>query len=162
MVPKFITYFRDKILIPFRLVPKDGLTPGKLAFSVTIGIITGLFPVFGATTLLCLLLTLLFRQNLLVVQSVQWLMAVFQILLIIPFMRLGALLLKRPELHINLDQIKSAFEPGMIEGVQTLGMFHLYGILGWTVLAFPSAFISYFAFLAVFRKKNQAINLDIE
>jgi len=162
MVPKFITYFRDKILIPFKLVPKDGLTPDKLAFSVTIGIIAGLFPVFGTTTLLCLLLTLLFRQNLLVVQSVQWLLAVFQIFLIIPFMRLGAFLMNQPELHINLDQIKSAFEPGMMEGIQTLGMFHLYGILSWTVLAIPSAFISYFAFLAVFRKKNQPINPDVE
>jgi uncharacterized protein (DUF2062 family) len=153
MASKIIDKFTHKVLIPFRLVPKDGLSPEKLAFSITIGLMAGLFPVFGATTLLSLLLTLIFRQNLMVVQSVQWIMGVFQIVLIIPFMRLGVWLLNQPEIQINIDQIKLAFQPGMLEGVKTMGIFHLYGIVGWIVMALPFGSLLYFMFLKFFRKK---------
>jgi uncharacterized protein (DUF2062 family) len=155
MALKIFDKLKNKILIPFKLVPKAGLSAEKLAFSVTIGIIAGLFPVIGTTTLLSLLLTLLFRQNLLIVQSVQWLMALFQLLLIIPFMRLGTWLMNNPELQINIDHIKLAFEPGILEGIKTIGTMHLYGILGWIVIAIPVGAVSYVTFLYVFRNEVQ-------
>ncbi|MEI8046974.1 MAG: DUF2062 domain-containing protein [Bacteroidota bacterium] len=151
---KIVDSIINKFLIPFRLVPAEGLSPEKLAFSVTIGIICGIFPVFGTTTMLSLLLTGLFRQNLLVVQSVQWTMALFQIILIIPFMQFGAFLLNQQQLHINIEQVKLAFHPGMIAGIKTIGIFHLYGILTWSLLLFPLAAASYFICLAIFKKRK--------
>ena len=153
MAAKIIENFTNKVLIPFRLVPKDGLSPEKLAFSITIGLLAGLFPVFGATTLLSLLLTFIFRQNLMVVQSVQWIMAVFQVLMIIPFMRLGVWLLNQPEILINIDQIKMAFQPGLLQGIRTMGIFHLFGIVGWIVISLPSGSLIYFGLLKFFRRK---------
>lgn len=143
---------KNKILIPFRLIPKDGLTAHDLALSVTIGVVSGLFPVFGATTLLSILLTFLFRQNLIVVQSVQWLLGLIQVILIIPFMQIGAFLLSQPEIVINTEQINIAFEPGILAGIRTLGIYHLYAILSWSVLILPSGIVSYFAFLKVFQR----------
>lgn len=145
---------RNKFLIPFRLVPAEGLSPEKLAFSVTIGIICGIFPVLGTTTILSLLLTGLFRQNLLVVQSVQWTMALFQIILIIPFMQFGSFLLDQQQLQINIEQVKLAFHPGMIAGIKTIGIFHLYGILTWSLLLFPLAVASYFICLNIFKRRK--------
>ena len=144
-----------KILIPFRLIPEAGLSADKLALSVTIGIIAGLFPVIGATTILSLFLTMLFRQNLLVVQSVQWIMALFQVLLIIPFMQIGAFILSQQATHINLEMINLAFKPGILSGIKTIGIFHLYAILTWTILSIPTGAISYFVFRAVFQKRQQ-------
>ncbi|MFZ4546715.1 MAG: DUF2062 domain-containing protein [Bacteroidales bacterium] len=151
---KIVDSIKDKVLIPFRLVPADGLTPEKIAFSITIGILSGIFPVIGLTTILSLLLTLLFRQNLLVVQSVQWVMALFQVLLIIPFIRFGAFLLNHQALHINIEQIKLAFEPGILNGLKTIGILHLYGIFTWSIIAIPLGVISYLVFLFVFKKKT--------
>ncbi len=153
MALKIIDTFTNKVLIPFRLVPGEGLTAEKLAFSITIGIVAGIFPVFGATTLLSLFFTLLFRQNLLVVQSVQWIMALFQLMLIIPFMQFGAFLLSHPALHINIAQINHAFEPGLLSGIKTIGIFHLYAILTWILLSIPASAISYFTLKLVFQKK---------
>jgi|GEM_PF-189619 uncharacterized protein (DUF2062 family) len=150
---KIAESFTQKVLIPFRLVPKDGLTAEKLALSITIGIISGIFPVIGMTTILSLFLTMLFRQNLLVVQSVQWILALFQVLLIIPFMQFGAYLLSQ-DAHITIVQINHAFHNGMISGIKTVGIFHLYAILTWVILAIPAAAVSYFSFLAVFQKKK--------
>jgi uncharacterized protein (DUF2062 family) len=154
---KIVDSLKNKILIPFRLVPKDGVTPENLAFSITIGIVAGLFPVIGATTLISLLLTMLFRQNLIIVQSVQWILGLVQILLIIPFMQFGAFLLNQKVLPVSMAQINHAFQPGLIAGIKTVGIFHLYGILTWTILAIPASAVSYYSFLMVFQKKNQKL-----
>lgn len=154
MTTRILETLRNKFLIPFRLIPKDGLTAEKLAFSATIGVVAGLFPVIGATTIVSLLLTMLFRQNLLVVQSVQWIMALAQLVLIIPFMQFGAYILNAQALHINLDLINLAFQPGFLAGLKTVGIFHLYAILTWTILSVPAGAISYFTLKAVFQKKG--------
>lgn len=135
-------------------MPKEGLSAEKLAFSVTLGIVTGIFPVLGTTTTLSILLTLLFRQNILVVQSVQWALAPVQLLLIIPLMKLGAYMLQHSVVQVNLAQIKLAFQPGMLAGIKTIGVFHLYGIFTWALLAIPISILFYFYLLRVFRKRN--------
>ncbi len=155
MALKIIEPLKNRFLIPFRLIPKEGLTPEKLAFSITIGFVAGLFPVIGATTILSLLFAMLFRQNLLVVQSVQWIVAVIQILLIIPFMQMGAYILNAHAIHISLQQINLAFQPGFISGIKTVGIFHLYAILTWGLLIIPAGTVSYFSLLSVFQKKGQ-------
>jgi uncharacterized protein (DUF2062 family) len=156
MLAKIIESFTNKILIPFRLVPKDGLTSETLAFSITIGIVSGVFPVIGATTLVSILLTLLFRQNMFIVQSVQWILALVQIFLIIPFMHFGAYLLSQ-DAHITLAQITQAFHYGIISGIRTIGIFYLYAILTWLIMAIPAAAVSYFSLLAVFQKRSEKI-----
>ncbi len=153
---KLTEIITNKFLIPFRLVPQQGLTAEKLALSITIGIIAGLFPVLGATTVISLLLTMLFRQNLLVVQSVQWLLALVQILLIIPFMQVGAFILNQQGVPVNIHQINLAFQPGILSGLKTIGIFYLYAILTWTILAIPTGALSYFTLRAVFIRRNRS------
>ena len=159
---KIVESIKDRILIPFRLLPKEGLTPEKIAFSLTIGILSGLFPVIGLTTVISIVLTLLFRQNLLIVQSVQWLLALVQVLLIIPFMRFGAFLLKHDVVHITMKQINDAFQPGVVSGLKTVGLFHLYGIFTWILLAIPAGIIFYYSFLAVFQKRIRSQEILIQ
>jgi len=144
----------NRAMVAFRISPEAGLTPEKLAFSVTIGIIAGIFPVLGTTTLLSLFFTLLFRQNIVIVQSVQWLFALLQIILIIPFMQFGAFLLNQQAIHISMQEINAAFQPGFFSGIKTIGIFQLYAILSWTILAIPASAISYFTLKAVFHRKK--------
>mgnify|MGYP000974653514 FL=1 len=153
-IPKFLGTVRDKFLVPFRLIPEGGIPPDKMAFSITLGMVTGVFPVLGATTAISLLLTMLFRQNVLVVQSVQWIMAMLQVILIVPFMQLGALILKARSVDISLHQINISFQHGFFTGIKTVGVLHLYAIFTWTLLSIPAAFILYYTFRAVFRKKK--------
>ncbi len=153
-IPKLLGTVKDKFLVPFRLIPEGGIPPDKMAFSITLGVVTGVFPVLGATTAISLLLTMLFRQNVLVVQSVQWIMAMLQVILIVPFMQLGALILKARSVDISLHQINISFQHGFFTGIKTVGVLHLYAIFTWTLLSIPAAFILYYTFRAVFRKKK--------
>lgn len=154
-IPKFLGTVKDKFLVPFRLIPEGGIPPDKMAFSITLGMVTGVFPVLGATTAISLLFTMLFRQNLLVVQSVQWIMAMLQIILIVPFMQLGAFILKARSVDISLHQINISFQHGFFTGIKSIGVLHLYAIFTWTLISIPAAFILYYIFRAVFRMKKR-------
>jgi uncharacterized protein (DUF2062 family) len=152
---KIIKTIKRKILIPFKLIPSSGLSTEKLAFSITIGIISGIFPVIGTTTILSLVLTLLFRQNLLVVQSVQWIMAFIQVLLIIPFMKFGAYLLNQNITFFTIEQLNLAFKQGILSGIKTIGILHLYAILAWFILIIPVAIVSYLFFFTLIQHKTE-------
>ena len=154
-IQEFFRSVRNKYLVPFRLVPEGGIPPDKMAFSITLGVLTGVFPVLGATTAISLLFTMLFRQNLLVVQSVQWIMAMLQIILIVPFMQLGAFILKARSVDISLHQINISFQHGFFTGIKTIGVLHLYAIFTWTLISIPAAFLLYCIFRAVFRMRKR-------
>jgi uncharacterized protein (DUF2062 family) len=151
---KIIEPIKNRILVPFKIIPKEGLSPEKIALSVTIGIVSGLFPVIGFTTIMGLALTAAFRQNLVLVQSVSWLMSLAQLLLIIPLMRMGAFLWNQDNIHITIGKIELAFQPGILAGLQTIGIFHLYGILAWSILLIPTGAFSYYSLLMVVRKRG--------
>jgi len=134
---EFLRRITQRLLIPFKLIPKDGITSETLVFSITIGVVAGIFPVIGTTTILSILLTILFRQNVLIVQAIQWSMAIFQIALIVPFMLIGNNLLQRQPLHINIRTIEKAFNLGFLNGIETIGVLHLYAIFAWILLVVP-------------------------
>jgi uncharacterized protein (DUF2062 family) len=151
MIWKIVDKIKNKILIPFRILPKQGLSSENLALSFTIGIIGGSFPVIGLTSAVSLLMLIVMKQNFTIVQAMSWISAPIQLVMIIPFMRLGAIVLFKNNLSITLGHIVNAFKPGIWEGLKALGMFHLYGILGWTIVALPAGTILYFFFFTIFR-----------
>ena len=47
-------FFGQRLVPPLRSLLAQGLTPDALALSLAVGMTLGLFPIIGATTLLCL------------------------------------------------------------------------------------------------------------
>jgi uncharacterized protein (DUF2062 family) len=161
MIWKLLDRFKDKILVPFKIIPRQGLSTSKLTLSFTIGVIGGLFPVIGLTSMVSLLILMAMKQNFTIVQAMNWIVAPIQLVMIIPFMRLGALLLFKDNLSITLGHIIKAFKPGIWEGLKTVGLMHLYGVLGWLIVALPVGVILYFFFFVLFsylRKMKYASN----
>ena len=155
MVSKISQYFRKQIslrvLIPLSNIRKQGFSSQTLALSVSIGIIGGAFPVFGFATYVCLLLTLVFKQNIIIVQVANWLVYPLQILLLIPFMKLGNSIITGDELTISMHQVVIAFQSGLLNGIREVGIISLYGIIAWLAVAVPSLFILYALFFILFR-----------
>jgi len=82
---------------------KQGVSPDQLALSVALGIVVGNIPILGLSTILCALLALALRLNLAAVQLVQAAMAPTQVLLIIPYVRLGEWLLRAPRQPLSIQ-----------------------------------------------------------
>ena len=81
---------------------KQGISPDRLALCVAIGIVVGNGPILGISTILCTLIALSFRLNLPAMQLVQAAMAPTQLLLIIPYVRLGEWILRAPPQPLSI------------------------------------------------------------
>ena len=96
---------RDRVrrgLQPFFALLRQGMAPRRLALCVAIGIVVGNIPLFGTSTLLCAAIAIVARLNLPAIQLAQAAMAPTQLLLIVPFVRLGEWLTGAPHLPLRL------------------------------------------------------------
>lgn len=67
-----------------------GATPETLAWSIAAGLLVGINPVLGTTTLVCLAVTFSFRLNIVAAQIANHLVFPLEVMLVIPFLRLGS------------------------------------------------------------------------
>jgi hypothetical protein len=82
---------------------KQGVSPDRLALCVAIGIVVGNMPILGLSAVLCAVIALVFRLNLPAIQLVQAAMAPTQLLLIIPYVRLGEWILRAPHQPLSIN-----------------------------------------------------------
>src|ERR1700733_14909267 len=93
-----------RILEPLLALLGQGLSPDRLALCVAIGVVVGNIPILGVSTILCGVIALTFRLNLAAIQIVQAAMAPTQVLLIIPFVRLGEWILRIPPQPLSIKE----------------------------------------------------------
>ena len=63
-------FFHRRIIAPIVALLTQGITPEKIALSLACGIVLGIFPVLGSTTILCAAAAVLFGLNLPAIQLV--------------------------------------------------------------------------------------------
>jgi len=68
---------------------QGGMEPKKIAFCIALGTALGIFPVLGASSLLCMLAAFALRLNLPAIQAVNYLVYPLQIILLAPFYGFG-------------------------------------------------------------------------
>jgi uncharacterized protein (DUF2062 family) len=124
-----------RILAPLLALLKQGVSPSRLALCVAIGIVVGNIPILGVSTILCSLIALLFRLNLPAMQLVQAAMAPSQILLIIPFVRLGELLLRDPPQPLSISAGMQILARGVWQAVHTLWSAIVHAGFAWLLVA---------------------------
>ena len=81
---------RDRILAFFRNLITQGMNPHKIALTIALGTVLGLFPVLGVTTFLCALAAATLRLNHAVIQVVNYAVYPLQLVLIGGFYALGS------------------------------------------------------------------------
>jgi uncharacterized protein (DUF2062 family) len=68
---------------------RQGASPRRLALTLALGFAIGCIPVIGIPTLVCAALAMALRLNLPAIQAANYAAMPFQLLLIVPFVRLG-------------------------------------------------------------------------
>jgi uncharacterized protein (DUF2062 family) len=128
-------WLRRKILEPLLTLLSAGLAPSRLALCVAVGVVIGCIPILGVSTVLCTLVALMFRLNLPAIQIAQWAMAPLQLLLIIPFVRLGEWMLSAPRQPVSLKMGAALMEQGVGSAVIALRDAILHASLAWVLIA---------------------------
>ena len=72
-----------------RLWLRQGISPRRLALTLALGFAIGCIPVVGIPTLVCAALALALRLNLPAIQAANYAVMPLQLVLIVPFVRLG-------------------------------------------------------------------------
>jgi uncharacterized protein (DUF2062 family) len=109
------------------------MAPETIALSVALGLVLGVFPVFGCPTILCALAAFALVLNLPAIQAVNYLAYPLQLALLVPFIRLGGGIFR--------------FAPG----APTLLTAALHAIVAWFCVCVPAGLLLYVLLYAALR-----------
>jgi uncharacterized protein (DUF2062 family) len=149
------SWLKRRVLGPLLGLLRQGISPNRLALCVAIGVVIGNIPILGVSTILCAALALTFRLNLPAIQLVQAAMAPTQLLLIIPFVRLGEWLLGAPRQAVSLEAGLAVMREGIGSAVAVLREAILHAGFAWCLIA-PLATLLLYGFLSPIFKKAAA------
>lgn len=149
-------FLNRKIVDPILAFLKQGVTPPRLAWAISLGIVLATMPVFGSGTLLCLLAIWLFRLNPGAVLLVNQLAYPLQFLLYFPFIRAGEWLFNAKPLPLSISQIFSMFANDLGHAMRVLWWSTLYGIVAWVIIMTPVAYLLYAIFTKIFSRINKS------
>ena len=102
---------------------------------MAIGVVVGNIPILGVSTILCTLIALACGLNLPAIQLVQALMAPTQLLLIIPFVRLGEWLMGAAPQPVSIGAALALLRQGVWHAVVVLKEVLLHAGLAWLLVA---------------------------
>jgi uncharacterized protein (DUF2062 family) len=124
-----------------KAVMSCGLTPRKLALTLCIGTLLGILPLVWGTTLICVILAYLFRLNHVALQSVNYLLYPVQLVLLVPFFKLGERLF--PWGPPVPEHVVSTLIDAPLSSLHLFGWITLKSIAAWGVTALPAALTIY-------------------
>jgi uncharacterized protein (DUF2062 family) len=143
-------WLRRRILAPLLTLLRQGVSPDRLALCVAIGVVVGNVPILGISTILCVAIALAFRLNLPAIQIVQAAMAPTQLLLIIPFVRLGEWILGVPPQPVSIKEALALLAQGAGRAVAALWDAILHAGFAWILIAPMAVFLVYKLLTPVF------------
>lgn len=137
---------------PLLALLKQGMSPDRLALCVAIGVVVGNIPILGVSTILCAGIALAFGLNLPAIQIVQAAMAPTQILLIIPFVRLGEWILRVPPQRVSVKEGMELLKQGAVHAIAALWDAILHAGCAWILVAPVAIFSLYKLLTPVFER----------
>jgi uncharacterized protein (DUF2062 family) len=127
-------FLRRRLVEPILALLRQGISPEKLALSLAFGFGLGIFPVLGATTLLCTLAALALRLNLPAIQLVNYVTSPVQLVLIIPFVRVGEHLLGAAPQPLSIKAGLTLISAGALNAVVVLRDAIVHATIGWLLI----------------------------
>jgi uncharacterized protein (DUF2062 family) len=153
-----VHWLRRRILDPLLAFLKQGMAPNRLALCVSIGIVIGNIPILGVSSILCGIIALVFRLNLPAIQIVQAAMAPTQVLLIIPFVRLGEWLLRAPHQALSIKNSLALIAQGAGHAIIVLRDAIVHAGFAWILIAPFATILLYKILTRVFERAAARIN----
>ena len=149
---KKINAFKSKITALFT----QGLTPKKLSQSIIVSGLISTIPILGVSTFMITTVSIKTKLNLPIMIALSYMMWPLQILLIIPFIRVGEFIFSVPQNHYTVEEIISSFQNSFFQTLSHLSFELLCGFGGWLFTAVPLAIVIYLVTL-LFLKRDRSL-----
>ncbi|HPF26717.1 MAG TPA: DUF2062 domain-containing protein [Steroidobacteraceae bacterium] len=138
-------WLRRRLLDPILALLRQGIAPQKLALSLALAVVIGLIPILGVSTALCAIVALAFGLNMPAMQLVNYVLSPLQLLLIIPFVRLGESLTGAPAFPITIASGLELLSQGVLPAIRVLWDAIVHAALAWILVAPPAALLLFVA-----------------
>ncbi len=153
---KFVEYFKQRLIQPFLRYLEQGITPKKMALTIALGLIIGLFPIIGSTTLICSGVAIVLRLNLVAINLINFFVYPFQLMLFLPLIKLGEYIFQINPMPYSPEEIINMFKNETLLAFEKLWFANLVGIAAWAVIALPIFIIVYITAYWIFRRISNA------
>ncbi len=137
--PAHHNWFYRHGVLPILALLRMGATPRSLAWSIAAGLLIGINPVVGSTTLLSLAVTFRFRLNVVATQIANHAMFPLELALIIPFIRLGSRVFHTAEMPLAPGMLLQEARSTPLMLTHNLWMWVWHAFVLWAVLAIVAA-----------------------
>ncbi|MFH0736411.1 MAG: DUF2062 domain-containing protein [bacterium] len=148
---KLKTIFSNKYVTPVKNLLMQGTSPKLLAIGIAGALVIGLFPVLGSTTLLCTIFAFAFRLNLPLIQLVNFSVYPLQLILIIPFMKMGDLIFGYEKMSYGFNDIIKLISNDTLHAINILWYVTIQAIGVWFLFAPVVSLIFYYILLSVIK-----------
>jgi hypothetical protein len=141
----------------------QGLSAKKITQSVIFSTLFTVIPLFGVSTFLITLISIKKKLNLPIMIALSYVIWPFQILLLIPFMKIGELIFSIPPRSHSIDEIIALYQESFFKLISRLSLDLLYALAAWVLVAVPISFILYWITLLVFKisSKKESVLKDV-
>lgn len=137
---------------------KQGLSPLAIIKSVIVSVLMTIIPFYGITTIALTTLSIRLKLNLPLMVAVSYLSTPLQILLFIPFIRIGEHIFSVKHTLYTVNDLQQSFKNSIIQTIANLSFELICGLSGWLVVAFPIAAIAYYTITYSFGKRLNSKN----
>jgi uncharacterized protein (DUF2062 family) len=147
-------YLRNKVLLPLLSILRQGMSVEKMSLTLALGISFGIMPFLGVSTYLLALLAFIFRLNIPAIQFVNYAVYVVQVVLFVPFLKLGQWIFYPNESGLQYNNILSQYQSDFVGTLKTFWHLSLGAIIVWAIIAIPMGLgIYYFSQPYLTKKK---------
>lgn len=150
-------FLRRRLIEPVLALLRQGLAPRELALCLALGTGIGLFPVLGVSTPLLAIIALVRRLNLAAIQLVNYLIYPLQLLLIIPFVRLGEAVTGAAPQPLTISAGLQLMSQGVWHAIVTLWDAIIHATLGWMLIGPLGIYVLYRLLEPMLRRASQKL-----
>jgi hypothetical protein len=137
--PVHHNWFYRRGVLPILALLRMGATPRTLAWSIAAGLVIGINPVIGTTTLVCLAAAFSFRLNLVASQIANHAMFPLELALVIPFIRLGSRVFHTAAMPLSPRLFFQAVRTAPIALARQLWLWEWHAFVVWAAVSVVAA-----------------------
>ncbi|MCB1231695.1 MAG: DUF2062 domain-containing protein [Verrucomicrobiae bacterium] len=126
-------FWRKRVVRPLRTQFTQGATPEELSHAVACGLLCGVFPILGTTSVVATVVGMALKLNQTVIQSLHWLVYPLHLVLIPVYIRAGEFLFGAPPIPFSIPDALDLFVHSPGEFFSKFGMTCVHCIVAWAV-----------------------------
>jgi uncharacterized protein (DUF2062 family) len=151
------SWWRRRLVAPVVAQLMVGISPERIAWAISLGVVLGVFPIMGTTTIVCFVVGWLLRLNQPVLHVFSNLVYPLHLALILIFIRLGERLVGAPRMSFSIPQLLVRFKEDPLQFGRDFGMSAWHGVSAWLLIAPVAAILIKLALMPVIQQLSTSL-----